>query len=165
MNHKPRQIKYTLEDANQYFAVAYNGSVWKLLEKKERTEDENEEMINLAHASLLHWSKSPKCRKVNLQRGEYMISMAYIYAKNPRQALHYAKRCKKITENNIEENEDFDLAYAYLVLAMALSLNNSKIEAEEYLNKAKKLGGDIKGEKDRDIFLADLKTAIADVLA
>lgn len=160
-----RQLKYTLEDANQYFAVAYNGRIWQLLEKKERTEEENAEMINLAHASLLHWSKSSKCRKVNLQRGEYMISMAYIYTKNSKQALHYAERCKKITENNSEENEDFDLAYAYLVLAMALSLNKSKIEADEYLNKAKKLGGDIKGKKDRSIFLADLKNAIEDVFA
>jgi hypothetical protein len=105
------QIKYTLEEANQYFAVACNNKIWKLLEKKESTEDEQEEMINLAHASLLHWSKSPHCKKVNLQRGEYLISMAYIHAGRKEQALYYAERCKKITEDRREENEDFEGAF------------------------------------------------------
>ena len=75
------QTKYTLEEANQYFAVAYNNRIWQLLENEESTEAEHNEIINLAHASLLHWSKSPKCKKVNLQRGEYMIALAYIHAK------------------------------------------------------------------------------------
>ncbi|MFB9841389.1 hypothetical protein [Mucilaginibacter ginsenosidivorans] len=159
------QIKYTLEEANQYFAVAFNNKIWKLFEKKESTEDEQEEIINLAHASLLHWSNSPGCKKANLQRGEYMISMAYIHAGRKEQALYYAKRCIKITEDRAEENEDFDLAYAYLVIAMALNLNNLKEEAARYLEDAKKLGENIAGEKDKRIFISDLKDAIEGVLA
>lgn len=164
-NCMTEQIKYTLEEANQYFAVACNNKIWKLLEKKESTEDEQEEMINLAHASLLHWSKSPHCKKVNLQRGEYLISMAYIHAGRKEQALYYAERCKKITEDRREENEDFDLAYSCLIMAMALNLNNQKEEAADYLEEAKKLGEGIAGEKDKRIFISDLKEAVEGVLA
>jgi len=159
------QIKYTLEEANQYFAVAYNSSIWKFLEKKENTEDEQQEIINLAHASLLHWSKNPDCKKVNLQRGEYMISMAYIHAGRKEQALYYAERCKRITEDHREENDDFDLAYSCLIMAMALSLNNRKEEAAQYLEEAKRLGEGIDGEKDKRIFTSDLREAVEGILA
>lgn len=159
------QKKYTLEEANHYFAVAYNGRIWQLLEKKDSTEDENEEMINLAHASLLHWSKDPNCKKVNLQRGEYMISMAYIHAGRKEQALYYAKRCKRITEDHKEENDDFDLAYSYLLMAMALCLNGMKEEAAQYLNNSKELGANIERDEDKGIFVSDLKTAVEGTLA
>jgi hypothetical protein len=159
------QTKYTLEDANRYFAIACNNRIWKLLEQKERTEDENEKIINLAHASLLHWSESPHCKKVNLQRGEYMIALAYIHAGRPQQALYYAERCERITESDIPENEDFDLPHSYLLMAMALSLNNLKAKAAEYLKKARKLGEAIANEKDKSIFESDLKEAVEGILA
>jgi len=157
--------KYTLEEANRYFAIAYNNRIWQLWEKQEITEDEHNEILNLAHASLLHWSKSPDCKKVNLQRGEYMIAMAYCLAGRKEQALYYAERCRKITEDRQEENDDFDLAYAYLVMAMALTLNDSNEQATAYLQKAKKLGGEIKGEQDKKIFVSDLKAAVDGILA
>ena len=67
-----------LEEANHYFAIEYNNNIWALLDKLDKTKDDNNEIINLAHASLLHWSKSSKCKNVNLQRGEYMVAIAYL---------------------------------------------------------------------------------------
>jgi hypothetical protein len=149
-------MEYTLEEANHYFAVHYNNTIWQLLEKKEKTEEENNEIINLAHASLLHWSKSPKCKKVNLQRGEYMISLAYINANRKEPALYYAKRCRKMTEENEAENQDFDMAYAEFIMAKALRLNGDHEEANKYLQEAQKLGEAIKNKEDKRIFMNDL---------
>ena len=152
--------KYTIEEANKYFAINYNNKIWPLLEKKEKTEDENNEIINLAHASLLHWSKSAECKNVNLQRGEYMIALAYINANRKRPALYYAKRCKKMTEENAAESKDFDFAYASLVMAMALRLNEDREGADKYLKDAKEMGEHIKNKEDKRIFMDDLKAAL-----
>lgn len=151
------EIKYTVDEANKYFAIRYNNKIWQLLERPAHTEDEANEMINLAHASLLHWSKSPGCKKVNLQRGEYMISLAYINAKRKEPALYHANRCKHLTETQPEENEDFDMAHSFLIMAAALSLNGDTEEAGIYLKEAKKLGDNIKNTEDKRIFMGDLK--------
>ncbi|MEK7433378.1 MAG: hypothetical protein AABZ74_09625 [Cyanobacteriota bacterium] len=154
--------KYTIQEANQFFAIEHNNNIWSLLSKKEKTEDDNNEIINLAHSSLLHWSKSPKCKIVNLQRGEYMISIAYTNANRAESALYHAKKCMKITEENREEMEDFDIAYAFLGMAKALNLSENEIisrkeEADKYLEEAKKLGEKIKDEEDKNIFMGDLE--------
>lgn len=156
----PAEIKYTIEEANKYFAVGFNNAIWPLLEKPGKTEEENNELINLAHASLLHWSKRPDCKKINLQRGEYMIAIAYTEAGRKEPALYHAKRCKEITDERTEENDDFDGAYSFLAMAGALRLNGYNAEADQYLKQAKKLGDAIKGEVDKKIFMGDFNSAV-----
>ena len=152
--------QYTIAEANKYFAVKFNNAIWPLLEKPGKTEEENNELINLAHASLLHWSKRPDCKKINLQRGEYMIAVAYTEAKRKEPALYHAKRCKAITNEDPEENDDFDLPYSLLALAGAFYLNGFKEEADKYLEEAQKLGDSIKGEVDKKIFMEDLRSCL-----
>ena len=156
----PEELKYTLEEANKYFAVRFNNAIWPLLEKPNKTEDENNELINLAHASLLHWSKRPDCKKINLQRGEYMIAIAYTEAKRKELALYHAERCKAITNEHPEENDDFDLPYAHLAMASALYLNGFNEEADKQLKEAQRLAGAIKNEVDKKIFMGDLVSAM-----
>lgn len=156
--------KYSLPEANQYFAVAYNNNIWKLWEKKALTAEEHDRIINLAHASLVHWTDRSDCKKVNVQRGEYMIAMAYVHAGRSAEALYYAEKCKWLSEYKAEENDDFDLPYAYLVMAMALTLNNRKEEANFYLKKVRELGDQIQNANDKIIFDSDFKDAMEKVL-
>lgn len=148
--------KYTIEEANHYFGIEFNNAIWTLLDKKDRTEAENHEMINLAHASLLHWSRSPKGTKANLQRGEYMIANVHTFIGNKDQALYYANRCLKLTQDYKSEMADFDIAYAYLIMARALALAGNKEEGLKYLDLAKKATEEIKDKDDKDIVLLDL---------
>jgi hypothetical protein len=157
----PEELKYTLEEANKYFAVKFNNAIWPLLENPGKTEEENNELINLAHASLLHWSNRPDCKKINLQRGEYMIAIAYTEAKRKESALYYAKRCKEMTDKHPAENDDFDLPYALLALAGALYLNGFAEEADIHLADAKRFGDAIKNEVDKKIFMGDIASATA----
>jgi len=155
----PEEIKYTIEEANKYFAVRFNNAIWPLLEKAGKTEEENNEIINLANATLLHWIKSSDCQNVNLHRGEYMIAIAYIEAKRKEPALYHAKRCKELSDEHAAENDDFDFPYALLAMAGALYLNGFKEDADKHLAEAVKLGEAIKGEGDKKIFIGDLKSA------
>ena len=45
--------------AHEHFSESCFSDVWKHLDNPSRSEDDVEEMINLAHASLWHWSKRP----------------------------------------------------------------------------------------------------------
>ena len=46
-----------------------NNQTWGLLDKEDRSEQDNIRMINFAKASLYHWRQSDKYGIVNEQRG------------------------------------------------------------------------------------------------
>lgn len=147
---------YSLSDANSLFARKYNGECWSYLGKDERSTDDTAKMINLAHASLLHWSESKECLPVNLQRGEFLVSTVYSYAGRGEPAYYHAKRCLDLTFRKPESMEDFDIAYAYMAMARASALIGSDIEAKEYLLKMLDAAGQIKNSTDKQIFTTDL---------
>lgn len=146
---------YSLSEAHSFFARHYNGACWSYLEKSERSADDTIKMINLAHASLLHWSESKECTPVNLQRGEFLISTAYSYAERGEPAYYHARRCFDMTFSN-PGSMDFDIAYAYMVMARALALMGLDNQAKEYLLKTVDSGAQIKNDKDKKIFIGDL---------
>jgi hypothetical protein len=147
--------KYSIEEAHRFFAVNFNTAVWRLSAKENQSEKDQNEMINLAHASLLHWSKSANCKMQNLQRGEYLIAMAYINAGREEPAMVHAKRCVEITDAFETEMQDFDLAHSRLIMGIALRLQGNTVEAEKELEEARRLGEKIKNEKDKEIFMLD----------
>jgi hypothetical protein len=148
---------YSLSEANNFFARNYNGVCWTYLEKDERSTDDTAKMVNFAHASLLHWSESDQCAPVNLQRGEYLVSMAYSFAGRGEPAYYHAKRCFDQTFSNAE-SMDFDVAHAYMVMARALTLTGQEEEAKGYLIKMVDAGRQIKNSKDKQIFISDLSS-------
>jgi hypothetical protein len=146
--------KYSEQECNQKFAVELNNMVWNLLEKKDRTAQEEETMVHAAHASCYHWSKVGTA--VNLQRGEWLISHVYAVLNRPEPALHHAKLCMELTkENNLV---DFDLAYAYEGMARAYACSQEKAESEKYIKLAKEAGEKIKNKEDKDIFFGDFES-------
>lgn len=152
MSEEQEQKKYTEQEAHKYFAVSIFQSVWGLLEKTDRTPDEDEKMIKAAYASCYHWGEVGTA--VNQARGEWMISHVFAILNHPAQALHYAQRCLTITQDN--NFGDFDLAYAYEAMARALAAGGDKTEAQHYYNLAERQGTTIKNDEDRRIFDKDL---------
>jgi hypothetical protein len=115
-------------------------------------------MINLAHASLLHWSESKECSPANLQRGEFLISMAYAYAGRDEPAYYHAKRCFDLTFNHPGSMMDFDIAYAYMAMARVSALKGLNEEAKQYLSKMIEAGDQIKNKIDKQIYVDDLSS-------
>ena len=90
---------------HHYMGIEMNNQTWSLLEKKDRSEQDDIQMINFAKASLYHWRKSDKYTIVNEQRGKWLISRVYAILGKSDEALSYAKETLKITEdNNIASN-------------------------------------------------------------
>ena len=63
----PKEKKYS-EEEHQKFAVDLFNLTWSLLDKKDRTQEEDDKMIHAVHASRFHWGEIGK--PLHFERGE-----------------------------------------------------------------------------------------------
>ncbi len=144
---------YTLDEAHEHFAKTSNGRVWELLQKPDRSQSDNDEMLHAAHACAYHWKFVGTV--VHQQRGEWLISRVHIMLRQAVEALRHAERCFELTQANKEIMRDFDIAYAFEGLARAHAMIGDQKMAEEFLYLAEQAGNAIAGEEDRSIFMDD----------
>lgn len=143
--------RFTVEEAHKAFAVGLNNLVWQLLGKEDRTDEENDRMINAAHASHYHWSTVGEA--INLQRGHWMISHVYAVLNRAEPALFHARKCMELTEKL--SLVDFDLAYAYEAIARANAAAGNEEEGKNFMRLADEAGKNIQKEDDKKIFDGD----------
>src|SRR6266581_2097334 len=67
---------------------------WDYLEQKNRSLDDDQMMLNLAHASRYHWSLIGK--PWNFTTGDWQISRVYAALNQPDLALSFAKRAHAV---------------------------------------------------------------------
>jgi hypothetical protein len=146
---------YTIDEAHKYFAQSINGRVWELLQKTERSQSDNDEMLYAAHACTYHWKFAGTA--VHQQRGEWLISRVHVVLDHAREALRHAERCFELTKSNRELMEDFDIAYAFEGLARAHAMIGEQKMAEEFFELAQQAGNAIADEEDRTIFMGDFR--------
>jgi tetratricopeptide (TPR) repeat protein len=149
------EVSFDIQGAHEHFAKSTNGATWALLEKEDRSREDDFEMILAAHASLFHWAQIGTAPQ--LQRGQWLIAHVYTILGLGEAALRHASHCLEITENNLEKMQDFDKAYAFEGMARALALGGQKDEAKAYYQKAQSAGQQISDEEDRAIFMSDFK--------
>jgi hypothetical protein len=143
-----RQIHETL-------AKQINGEVWSLLDRADRTAEDDERLVLAAHASYYHWLHAGT--SVHRQRGEWMLAHVYTVLGREQPARHHARRCLEFTEGFAGEMKDFDVAYAYEAVARAEALTEQVDTARRYLQLAEAQGARIADEEDRTIFFGDLR--------
>ena len=145
--------KFTLNEAHTKFAKSTNGEVWKLLGKNDRSEAENDAMIQAAHASMYHWAQIGK--ELQLQRGHWLLAHVYTTLERSEAALYHAKFCYQLTQDFKGQMQDFDIAYGYEGFARALALEGNLDEAKNYKERALEFGNAIKDDEDKSIFMGD----------
>jgi hypothetical protein len=144
---------FTEAEAQLHFAKQFNNKTWELLDKGERTQEENEILVHYAHASLAHWRAAGT--GVHLQRGTWMLARVNTVLGNAQMALQHAGRCLELTEQHKDLLSDFDFAFAYESMARAQALAGNQAEALKYKDMADKAGATIQDEEDRQIFFDD----------
>jgi hypothetical protein len=144
----------TPEEHRRLGVELYNGT-WALIEREDRTQDSDDEMLHRAHASAYHWLQGPHTA-ANRARSHWLCSRVHVLAGQPEGALHHARRCLALVEGNDEEMEDFDLAAAYEALARAHAAAGEEDEARRYLELARAETARIADPKDRQHIEADL---------
>lgn len=135
----------------------YNSS-WALMEKAERTPEEDDELLHHVHASMYHWLRAPECEPKHRARGEWLCSRAYSVLGRAEPALHHAQRCLAICEQHADNVEDWDPAFAYEALARANGIAGKEDEARRYEETGRGLAEQIEDMEDREIVLKDYAT-------
>ena len=142
----------TLEE-HKKLGIAYFNSTWDLLDKANRTKDEDLKMIHFAHASRFHWEQSG-APILNLVRGDWQVSRVYSVLGLGESALYHANTCyKKTIENKIG---DFDLVFAYESMANAYKVLNNKKLMNEYLDLGYISIDQVKKDDDKKYCLTEL---------
>jgi DNA-binding transcriptional MerR regulator len=142
------------KEIHRYWGRTLFNDVWRLMEKEDRTPDEDAQMIHQAHASVYHWSHVGTA--ANSARGEWQCSRVYCVLRRPEPALYHARRVLDICQRN--GIGDWDLAFAYEALARAFSVAGDSAETQRFLEQARAAGRDIAEDDDRELLLADLET-------
>lgn len=127
---------------------------WTLLEKPDRTQAEDDEMIHSAHASRFHWGEVGE--PVNLARGEWQCARVYSVLGRAEPALFHARRCLEINVAN--GIEDFDIAAAYEALARAHLTAGDPDQVAHWKAKAVAALDGIADRDDREIVEGDIAT-------
>jgi hypothetical protein len=118
---------FDLAKAHRWFAVEYNNQAWDLVEKPGRTADETQQMIHLAHASVLHWQSVGSA--LNRQRGENLLATVHAAAGDAAAAVRHAERCLSLSVQNAKEETPFDRATALGCASRAHALAGDTAQA------------------------------------
>ena len=130
--------------------VALFNETWRLITSRE----DDELMVNAAHASAYHWSRAPESRPENRARSHWQLSRVYAVVGRAEPALHHARACLDLCERN--GLADWDLAFAYEALARAHRVAGDDASAESFRERAAAVP--IADAEDRELLERDLST-------
>ena len=142
------------DELHRRLGIELFNATWDLLDRANRSLEENECMIHTAHASRYHWELVGT--PLNLARGDWQISRVYAEVGRAEPALYHARRCLEICQQ--QGYGDFDLAYAYEALARASGAAGDAAGLAQYKALAQEAVQQIAEEDDRKLFLTDLAT-------
>ena len=128
--------------------------VWTLLESRDRTSAQDDELLHAAHASRHHWGRVGE--PVNLARGEWQCSRVYSVLERSEPALWHAWRCLALCEEH--GIGDWDLAFAHEAIARALRVAGDHAGSDAAVARAREAAASIAEDEDRELLLSDLAT-------
>jgi len=128
--------------------------VWTLMERPDRSREDDDRMLHAAHASRHLWGEAGT--PLNRARGEWQLSRVYCLLGRGEPALHHARRCvDECTESGIA---GFDLAYAHEALARAQAVAGDRAAAAASRLAAERIAAGIADAEHRRLIVADLAT-------
>ena len=142
------------KDLHRKFAVDCFNGTWGLIDKTNRTSEDDARMIHMAHASRYHWGEIGT--PLNFARGDWQISRVYALLDQGKNALIYAESCSQLCIDN--QFGDFDLAFAHEAAARAYAVLGDYKMMNKHLALAKEAGQVIEKEDDSKYFFSELAT-------
>jgi hypothetical protein len=143
---------FDLARAHRWFSAECFNRVWALLDKADRTPDECERMISLAHASLAHWRERADCAPGKLSIGYWQVARVYAVLGQADNARRYGRLCLEASA----AETPFLLGYAHEALARAEKLAGNASAALSHLAEAHRLAALVADAEDRRLLEADL---------
>jgi hypothetical protein len=143
---------FDLTAAHRHFSAACFNGVWELIDKPNRSSDEDRLMVSMCHASLYHWQQRPDCTSRSLSIGYWQLSRVYALVGEADNARQYGRLCLSHSQNE----PPFYLGYAHEALARAEALAGNRSEADKHLATARDLTLQVTDKDERGMLEADL---------
>ena len=142
-------------DEHRQLGVDLFNGTWTLMEKPDRTPDDDLRMLAMTYASAYHWSQAGVGPE-HAARGEWQISRVHTVLGQGESALFHGLASLRLCEEH--GIGDWDLAFAYEALARASRVAGDDEATERWIVKARAAGDAIAETDDRDLLLSDLET-------
>ncbi len=137
----------------QLSAKCFN-DCWALIDKKDRTAEDTENMLLLADASLWHWKQRADCQPSNLSVGYWQVSRVHALAGQYDMARMFGQKCLAVGQDS--KLSPFYVGYAYEALARAELLAGNTDAAKSFMAKARDELSAITDKDERDALEPDV---------
>jgi hypothetical protein len=151
-----KEPEFDLTAAHQYFSTDCFNKAWDLIDKADRTPEEDEEMIRLNQASIWHWTQREDCTATNLSVGYWQASRVYAILGQVDNARRYGQLC--LDASQADDVPPFYLGYAFEALARAEMVAGDSLATEQYRELAQEAAGKIADADEKKWLLDDLDT-------
>ncbi|MCC9606721.1 hypothetical protein LOC68_16440 [Blastopirellula sp. JC732] len=140
--------------AHRHFAAHCFNSTWDLIDKTERTKEEEVQMLLRAAASVWHWTEREDCTPKNLSIGYWQLSRVFALIGEGSLATRFGQMCLEASP----ADDPFLVGYAYECLARAATVLGDKGEMQHCLAEANLRASHVGDDDNRAALLADLAT-------
>ena len=147
-----RQVQLDTAAAHRHFSVYCFNRAWDLIEKADRTAEDDRSMTTLCQASIFHWSQRPDCEDRNMSIGYWQASRVAALVGDPAGARRYAETCMAYSG----DLGPFYLGYAHEALARAAVAAGESASTREHLARAEALVPLVSEKKARERLAKDI---------
>ena len=150
----PAAPTFDVAAAHKYFAADCFNKAWDLIEKPERTPEEDRLMVALNQASIFHWLNRADCTDKNLSVGFWQASRIQALLGRTDEARRQAETCL-IYSHSLEP---FYIGYAYEALARAEFIAGNSAKGHENVQIAHRHASSIENADHQAMLLKDLES-------
>lgn len=143
-------------EAHKYYSANCFNKAWDLIDKEQRTPEEDEQMIRLSLASHYHWTQRADYSNTSASIGYWQTARIYAILDQADNALRYGQLCLKVSQE--AGVPPFFLGFAYEALARAAAAAGNRQDMTAYLNEARSAAEKVQKADDRKMLLDDLQT-------
>ena len=150
------ELGFSLEEAHNHFSTYCFNQAWDLIDKTDRTPEQDEEMIRLSLASTWHWTQRGDCTNKTYSIGYWQTSRIYSILGQAENARRYGGLCLAVSQE--ADVPPFFLGYAYEALARAEAVAGDQQAMQEFLDQARETAERVADMDEKKMLLDDLET-------
>jgi hypothetical protein len=145
-----------VNDWEKFMAINANNLTWALTTKT-RTSEEDEDMLNAAHAAAYHWKKVGT--DLNYARAEMLLAEVHGLLGYGETALGYAQSVAEFFKG--KDIPTWERAFVAIILARAYKALKDTTNFQTYLAEAQDIIASIEDDGDREVVEASMPSLLA----
>lgn len=139
--------------AHRFFAADCFNKTWAILDKPDRSTDDDEQMRLLSHASLWHWTQREDCTDQTLSIGYWLISRVYAVLRQAGPSAEFAEKCLRVSG----ALPPFYQGYAHEARARAAKVTGEAEKAAHHVSAARQFAAQVADPDERAMLEQDLE--------